>query len=139
MEKKDMGATTVQAASHGSIDLVPHYLVIHIFEQYKLLWFLVHIVLMVIGHRITRSKTIPQVDCRPEANRDNRPLSIVHICSLCASKCLIHTHRVLFSFFRRKYRDRWIIPHTFRQFVPQCGQCQVLPSFALIYRSLDHA
>ena len=89
MEKKDMGATTVQAASHGSIDLVPHYLVIHIFEQYKLLWFLVHIVLMVIGHRITRSETIPQVDYCLEANPDNLPLNIINLYSLCASKCLI--------------------------------------------------
>lgn len=110
-EKKGMGMTTVQAASHDSASLVPYYLVIHIFEQYKLLCCLVHIVLMATGHRITRSETIPQVDYRLEANPDNRPLTMVHIYRLCVSKCLMYTPRMFsFSFIRRRHRDCWI-PH----------------------------
>ncbi|KAB8200401.1 hypothetical protein BDV34DRAFT_204767 [Aspergillus parasiticus] len=136
-EKKDMGMTTVQAASHGSTSLVPYYLVIHIFEQYKLLWCLVHIVLMVIGHRITRSETIPQADYRLEVNPDNRPLTMVHIYSLCARICLMYTPR-MFSFFFIRRRQRLGYPTYFSRFVPRCGQCQVLPSFALIHGSLDH-
>ncbi|KAE8339983.1 hypothetical protein BDV24DRAFT_134837 [Aspergillus arachidicola] len=124
-EKKDMGMTTVQAASHDSTSLVPYYFVIHIFEQYKLLWCLVHIVLMVIGHRITRSETIPQADYRLEANPDNRPPTMVHIYSLCASICLMYTPRMFsFSFIRRRQR-LLDIPHI----KPVCTTVRTVSSF----------